>query len=222
MKNETQIPHSPSAEEYKNNPPPETNLIDESYKPFEMFAHWFEDAKSHEKNDPNAFALATTDKNLMPDVRMVLMKDFDENGFVFYTNFESAKGQQILATKTAAMCFHWKSIRRQVRVRGLIEIVSDQEADEYFATRARQSQIGAWASKQSRPMKGLPELIENVAKFGLKFGIGKVPRPPYWSGFRIVPLRIEFWRDRAFRLHERVEYSRDSANEEWQINRQFP
>lgn len=222
MKITSAIPNSPSEDEYKNNPPPESNLIDDNVRPFETFAHWFEEAKEHEKNDPNAFALATTDKDMMPDVRMVLMKDFDEDGFVFYTNFESAKGRQILETKTAAMCFHWKSLRRQVRIRGIIEIVTDEEADEYFATRARQSQIGAWASKQSTTMKGLSELIENVAKFGLKFGIGKVPRPPHWSGFRIVPLRIEYWRDRAFRLHERVEYSRKTVADEWIVRRQFP
>lgn len=216
------IPHSPTDDEYQYNAPSEANLIDEKATPLNIFAHWFADAKAKEVNDPNAFCLSTTDFDGMPDSRMVLLKDYDEKGFVFYTNFESAKGQQILANQKAAICFHWKSLRRQVRIRGIVEIVSDAEADEYFATRARQSQIGAWASKQSQSMDGLGELLKNVAEYGIKFNIGKVTRPPYWSGFRIVPLRIEFWRDRAFRLHERVEYSRKNPSDNWSVRRQFP
>lgn len=216
------IKQTPSAEEYKNNPPPEENLIDENSGPFFLFGEWLKLANEREINDPNAFSLASVDEENMPDVRMVLLKDFDENGFVFYTNFKSSKGQQILNNKKVAMCFHWKSLRRQVRIRGNVEIVSDNEADEYFESRARQSQIGAWASSQSQTMNNLGELVKNVAQYGLKFGISKVPRPPHWSGFRIVPTRIEFWRDRAFRLHERVEYSRISPNDDWQIRRQFP
>lgn len=216
------IPASPSDEEYKNAPAPETSQIDDTLNPFSQFADWLSLARTSELNDPNAMALASVDEFGMPDVRMVLLKDFDEKGFVFYTNFESTKGAQLLENKKAAACFHWKSQRRQVRIRGTIEIVSDEEADNYFNSRARQAQIGAWASNQSRPMRDLGELVANVAKFGLKFGIGKVERPPYWSGFRIVPLEIEFWRDRAFRLHERVKYSRANWGDDWKTTRLFP
>jgi pyridoxamine 5'-phosphate oxidase len=222
MKKDDIIAPTPSEIDYSQNANPEQNLIQEINDPFELFGEWLKEAKAKEINDSNALSLASVDQDGMPDVRMVLLKDFDAQGFVFFTNFESSKGQQLLSTNKAAMCFHWKSLRRQVRIRGNIEIVTDQEADEYFASRARQSQIGAWASKQSRPMAGLGELVKNVAQYGIKFGIGKVPRPQYWSGFRLVPTRIEFWRDRAFRLHERVEYSRSKADENWQIIRQFP
>lgn len=222
MKNNHLIPPSPNEEEYKNSAAPEVAQIDASLNPFVLFDDWLKAATHSEPNDPNAMALATSDIDGMPDVRMVLLKEFDEKGFVFYTNFESAKGVQLLANKKAALCFHWKSLRRQIRIRGDIEIVSEQEADEYFNTRARQAQIGAWASAQSQTMENLGELVGKVAQMGLKFGIGDVPRPPHWSGFRLVPTRIEFWRDRAFRLHERVEYSRDENGAPWHKRRQFP
>ena len=216
------IPPSPTAADYDNAPASEVAQIDEGQNPFKLFAKWLELATKSELNDPNAVALASCDENAMPDVRMVLLKEFDENGFVFFTNFQSAKGVQLLSNQKAAMCFHWKSLRRQVRIRGEIEIVSEQEADNYFASRARQAQIGAWASEQSRPMKSLGELVGRVAQFGLKFGVGKVARPPHWSGFRLIPQNIEFWHDRAFRLHERVVFSRGSEKSNWETKRLFP
>jgi pyridoxamine 5'-phosphate oxidase len=222
MSKKAQIPPSPSDDEYKNHPASDIATIEQIENPLVIFADWFVQARKKEPNDANALALASVDESGMPDVRMVLLKDFDENGFVFYTNFNSAKGQQLLQNPKAAMVFHWKSLRRQIRIRGEVEQVSAREADEYFASRARQSQIGAWASNQSETMENLGELVKNVADFGLKFGLGKVARPPHWSGFRLIPTRIEFWRDRAFRLHERLEYSRENATAEWQIRRQFP
>jgi pyridoxamine 5'-phosphate oxidase len=216
------VPPSPSEYEYKEHPEPDISMIEVADNPLSIFANWFADAKAKEMNDANALALATVDADGLPDVRMVLLKDFDANGFVFYTNFSSSKGQQLLKNPKAAMVFHWKSLRRQIRIRGTIEEVTSEEADEYFATRARASQIGAWASNQSETLTNLGELVKNVADYGVKFGFGKVPRPPHWSGFRLVPNRIEFWRDRAFRLHERVEYSRENSAKEWQIRRQFP
>ena len=203
----------------KNVPLLETDL-DKS--PFAQFGRWFEEAKAAEVNDPNAMVVATADAGGAPDARMVLLKDYDARGFVFYTNTESAKGRQLGANPQAALLFHWKSLRRQVRVRGPVEQVADGEADAYFASRARDSQIGAWASEQSRPMEGRFVLERRAAEFALKFGIKPVPRPPHWTGFRVRPLRLEFWRDRPFRLHDRLTFDRDSVDGAWTTSRLFP
>jgi len=190
--------------------------------PFALFGEWLEEAKKSEINDPNATSLATVDSDGLPNVRMVLLKDYDEDGFVFYTNFESQKGEEILATKKAAMCFHWKSLRRQVRLRGAVTVVDDAEADAYFASRARGSRIGAWASKQSRPLESRFALEKEVAKFTAKYAVGEIPRPPHWSGFRIAPVYIEFWKDGAFRLHDRVIFRRETETAPWTRTRFYP
>ncbi len=197
-----------------------TGDFTEAAEPYRLFAEWLEDATASEPNDPNALALATVDADGLPDVRMVLLKGFDERGFVFYTNFESAKGQEILGSMKAAMCFHWKSLRRQVRVRGPVEQVSDAEADEYYASRPRGSRIGAWASKQSRPLESRFALEKAVAEYTARHAIGDIPRPPHWSGFRIVPQSIEFWHDRPFRLHDRVVFTRSA--DDWDKTRLYP
>ena len=189
--------------------------------PFALFADWMKDAEASEPNDPNAMALATVDEEGLPNVRMVLLKGFDAQGFVFYTNFESQKGQEILGTMKAALVFHWKSLRRQVRVRGIVTEVSKEEADDYFASRARDSRIGAWASQQSRPLESRFALETAVAMNAAKFAIGEVPRPPYWSGFRIKPVSIEFWHDRPYRLHDRIVFERDAAGK-WTKTRLYP
>lgn len=194
----------------------------EARDPFRLFHEWLEKARGSEINDPNGVALATADADGYPDVRMVLLKGADERGFVFFTNFESAKGRELLENPKAALCFHWKSLRRQVRVRGSVSVVSDVEADEYFASRPRDSQIGAWASRQSRPLEGRFELEREIARYTAKFGFGKVPRPPHWSGFRIAPLQIEFWRDRPFRLHDRLVFERDQPDGNWHTSKLFP
>ncbi|AYG65417.1 MULTISPECIES: pyridoxamine 5'-phosphate oxidase [unclassified Rhizobium] len=199
-----------------------TGDFTEQNEPFTLFAAWLREAETTEPNDPNAVALATVDKDGLPNVRMVLLKGFDSDGFVFYTNFESQKGQEILYHKKAAMCFHWKSLRRQVRLRGLVEVVSNQEADEYFKTRARGSRIGAWASKQSRPLEGRFALEKAVAEYTARYAIGDIPRPSHWSGFRIRPLSIEFWHDRQFRLHDRIEFRREVPEGAWQKVRMYP
>ena len=194
----------------------------EASEPFVLFSRWFEDAKGSEPNDPNAMALATVDGSGMPNVRMVLMKGWDEAGFVFYTNTESAKGREILGTLKAALVFHWKTLRRQVRVRGLIEQVTDAEADAYFQSRPRDSRIGAWASQQSRPLEGRFALEKAVAINAAKYAIGEVPRPQHWTGFRIKPVEMEFWHDRPFRLHDRVVFRRDMPSSDWTKTRLYP
>jgi pyridoxamine 5'-phosphate oxidase len=191
-------------------------------EPFALFAEWLEEASASEINDPNAMSLATVDADGLPNLRMVLLKGFDEDGFVFYTNLESQKGTEILGHMKAAICLHWKSLRRQVRVRGLVEQVSEAEADEYYNSRARDSRIGAWASQQSRPLESRFALEKAVAKYAAKYAIGDVPRPPYWSGFRIRPLYIEFWKDGAFRLHDRVVFRRDAVEDDWSKTRLYP
>ncbi len=190
--------------------------------PFGLFAEWLKDAEKSEPNDPNAMTLATVDEEGLPNARMVLLKDFDEKGFVFYTNYESQKGQEIQATMKAALVFHWKSLRRQVRVRGIVEKVTTVEADAYFNSRPRDSRIGAWASDQSRPLEGRFALEAAVAMYTAKYAIGAVPRPPHWSGFRIMPLSIEFWHDRPFRLHDRVVFRRAAPAEKWAKAKLYP
>jgi len=196
--------------------------ISPTENPLELFEAWFQDAQHSEINDSNAVVLATVDTNGMPNARSVLLKDYDEQGFVFYTNLESAKGIEILATGKCAMCFHWKSRHRQVRLRGTTELVSEGQADDYFNSRPRQSRIGAWASLQSRPMKGRHDLLQEVAKYGLKYSVGAIPRPSHWSGIRLKPSSIEFWQAGKFRLHHRIDYQRNSDGTTWICSMLFP
>ena len=190
--------------------------------PLRLFGEWLKEAEASEPNDANAMALATADDEGLPNVRMVLLKGFDEAGFVFYTNFQSQKGQELLATGKAALCFHWKSLRRQVRVRGPVEEVSKDEADAYYASRPRDSRIGAWASQQSRPLESRFALETAVAMYTARYAIGEVPRPPHWSGFRVKPVSLEFWHDRPFRLHDRVVFRRPAPGGEWSKSRLYP
>jgi len=221
MNDKRLIPPSPSEADYVEQvanlaPLPQLTADD----PLALFGAWLKEATEKEPNDPNAVAVATVDADGLPDVRMVLLKDADARGFVFYTNLESAKGRQLAASPKAALLFHWKSLRRQVRVRGPVALVSDAEADEYWRTRARPAQIGAWASAQSQALPDRLALEKKIAEYGLRFGLGKVPRPPHWSGFRVEPEVIEFWRDRPFRLHERLVFGRQG--EGWTTHRLFP
>lgn len=197
-------------------------------EPFAVLAAWLRQAEAHEPNDPNAMALATVDESGLPNVRMVLLKGIDgaergtERGLVFYTNLQSAKGCEIAASGKAAIVLHWKSLRRQVRARGLVSPVNSQEADEYYASRARGSRIGAWASRQSRPLESRFALEKAVAQYAARYPIGDIPRPEHWSGLRIVPTEMELWHDRPFRLHERVVFRRGDATLPWQRTRLYP
>ena len=191
--------------------------------PLALFGRWLEEAKAQEVNDPNAMAVATVGPDGMPAVRMVLLKDVSRGGFVFYTNYESRKGTHILAHPKVALLFHWKSLRRQVRIEGEVAQVDADEADAYFASRAKQSQIGAWASQQSRPLESRHALEKQVARYAAKYGLGTVPRPTHWSGFRVTPRLIEFWKDGAFRLHDRLVYHRDMESPTgWRTERLYP
>ncbi|MCC4246613.1 pyridoxamine 5'-phosphate oxidase [Stappia indica] len=190
--------------------------------PFALFGEWLKLAGTKEPNDPNAMALATTGADGLPDVRMVLLKGFDENGFVFYTNTQSQKGGELAENMQAAGVLHWKSLRRQVRFRGPVELVTAEEADAYFASRPRDSRIGAWASQQSRPLESRFALEKAVAKQAARFAIGEVPRPDYWTGFRIRPVYIEFWMDRPFRLHDRHVFRRERPEGGWATQRLYP
>ena len=214
------IPPTPSEEAY---------AVDEDQgdvftigDPFALFADWLAHASEKEPNDPNAMALATVDADGLPDLRMVLLKDVSACGLTFYTNTESAKGLQLAANPKAAICFHWKSIRRQVRFRGDVSPVSEKEADEYFATRARGARIGAWASDQSRPLESRFALEKKVAAKAASFGVGKIPRPPHWSGYRLIPTQIEFWVNRPFRLHERQVFRRETMESNWTKEHLYP
>lgn len=191
-------------------------------EPMRLFAAWLEEASKNEPRDPNAMALATVDADGLPDVRMVLLKGADDHGFVFYTNTESQKARELAANAKAAVVFHWKSLNRQIRVRGPIEAVTAEEADAYFATRPKQAQIGAWASKQSSPLESRLAFEKAIAVYAAKYAIGTVPRPPHWSGYRIKPLSIEFWHDRPFRLHDRIVFTRAALTDGWSKTRLYP
>lgn len=199
-----------------------TGDFTEADEPLRLFAAWFEDAKRSEPADPEAMALATVDAEGLPDARMVLLKGFDERGFVFYTNVDSQKGRQLAQIPKAALLFHWKSLNRQVRLRGSVEQVSDGEADAYFASRHRLAQIGAWASKQSSPLESRLAFEKAVALYTAKFVIGTIPRPPNWTGYRVAPLVMEFWHNRPYRLHDRIEFRRAALNAPWTKTRLYP
>jgi pyridoxamine 5'-phosphate oxidase len=194
----------------------------ESSEPLALFAAWLKEAAQSEPNDPNAMAIATAGTDGFPDVRMVLLKGFDTQGFVFYTNLESAKARELKERPEAALLFHWKSLRRQVRIRGHVEPVTDAEADAYFATRPRLAQIGAWASKQSAPLESRLAFEKAVAQVTARYPLGTIPRPPFWSGFRVVPISLEFWHDRPFRLHDRIVFGRAADNQTWTKTRLYP
>lgn len=195
--------------------------------PFALFQAWMAEAEKSEINDPNAMSVATVDQSGLPNVRTLLLKGVDdassaERGFVFYTNFESAKGQELLATPKAALLFHWKSLERQVRIRGAVSLASHEEADAYYATRPELSRIGAWASQQSRPLSSRDVFEAKIQHYEQKFADGVIPRPAYWSGFRVVPSEIEFWAARPFRLHDRIVFRRDAPHDSWHKTRLYP
>jgi pyridoxamine 5'-phosphate oxidase len=219
------IPPSPTREEYAEHYAAalaangDESIFDRA-EPIGLFVEWLADARASEPNDANAMTLATVDADGRPDARMVLLKEIDARGFTFYSNRESAKGEALAAHPSAALLFHWKSLRRQVRVRGAVEPVSAAEADAYFASRARESRIGAWASDQSRPLDSRETLEIAVARETARFGDGEVPRPERWTGWRVIPESVEFWRDRPFRLHDRLRF--DRAGQDWTKTRLWP
>jgi pyridoxamine 5'-phosphate oxidase len=194
----------------------------EADEPMRLFAAWLEDARKAEPNDPEAMALATVDADGLPNVRMVLLKGFDEKGFVFYTNEASRKGQELAANAKAGLAFHWKSLRRQVRLRGTVAPVGAAEADAYFASRPRSSQIGAWASKQSSPLESRLAFEKAIALYAARYALGAVPRPPFWVGYRVAATVMEFWHDRPYRLHDRIEFARPDAAAPWTKTRLYP
>ena len=222
MNRKVVIPSSPTDADYEAALKANETPLDAGESPIELFVDWLDAASKGEAADPNAMTVATVDADGVPDARTVLLKGVDERGFVFYTNLDSAKGRELAVNPRAALLFHWKSLHRQVRVRGDVSQVSDAEADAYFATRARTSQIGAWASQQSRPLESPLALEAAVARYGLKFGVGEVPRPPRWTGLRVSPTSIEFWRSRRFRLHERLLFQRDGPDGAWSLTRLYP
>ena len=219
------IPSSPTREEYARDYAAalaangDETIFDRT-EPIGLIVEWLAQARAHEPNDPNAMALSTVDADGAPDSRMVLLKDVDARGLTFYSNRESAKGLQLHARPRAALLFHWKSLRRQIRVRGAVEPVSAAEADAYFASRARESRIGAWASDQSRPLQDRSALEAAVARETARFDGADVPRPEHWTGWRVLPDVVEFWRDRPFRLHDRLRFTREG--EEWARTRLQP
>jgi pyridoxamine 5'-phosphate oxidase len=194
----------------------------EAGEPVRLFAAWFAEAKRSEPVNPDAMALATVGPDGMPNARMVLMKGFDERGFVFYTNTDSIKGHELAGSPKAALTFYWKSLQRQVRARGTVEAVSKEESDAYFATRSRMAQIGAWASKQSTPLESRLAFEKAIALNTAKFAVGTVPRPPYWSGYRVEPIEIEFWQERLYRLHDRIAFTRTNLTAPWTKTRLYP
>ena len=194
----------------------------QSNDPFALFDSWFEEAAANEVNDPNAMALATVDANGLPDLRVVLLKGHDERGFVFYSNAESAKGRELAANPKAAVNFHWKSLQRQIRIRGPVSTVSEAEADAYYQSRPRESRIGAWASQQSRPLESRATFEAAIAETTARFADGPIPRPPHWRGFRITPIEIEFWHDRPYRLHDRIVFRRATPEVSWDKQRLYP
>jgi pyridoxamine 5'-phosphate oxidase len=190
--------------------------------PWPLLSDWFAEAEKREINDPHAMSLATVGADGMPSVRILLLKGYDEKGFVFFTNRQSRKGEDLQKQNKAALCFHWKSLRRQIRVEGTVSLTSDAESDEYFATRPRGSQIGTWASQQSRPLASRAELERHIIDLDRKYEGKEVPRPSYWGGYRLAPLMIEAWQDRAFRLHDRFVYRRANVDAPWNVERLYP
>ena len=194
----------------------------EAAEPFRLFAEWFAEGKRAEPVNPDAMALATVDAGGLPNVRMVLLKGFDERGFVFYTNLGSVKAHELDGSPKAALTLYWKTLQRQVRARGTVEPVSAEEADAYFASRSRMAQIGAWASKQSSPLESRMAFEKAIARFTAKFAVGTVPRPDFWSGYRVVPVEIEFWQERLYRLHDRIAFRRTGLAAPWTKTRLYP